>query len=112
MIPLHRAVSAAAASALISAALALPARSYDLQSRQNGTSFSAVELRGIFINALPAAYDQNFPDQRWSTDLLLDAHAEKDLVAHLLLSAPTGSNGASTLGGRSVNQPGLNLVWP
>jgi hypothetical protein len=33
MIPLHRAGSAAAASALISAALALPARSYDLQYR-------------------------------------------------------------------------------
>jgi len=44
-----------AASALIAAALALPARAYDLQYRQNGTSFSASELRTIFNNGLPAA---------------------------------------------------------
>ena len=70
-----------AASVLIGAALALPARAYDLQYRQNGTSFSASELRSIFNNALPAAYDQGFPDQRWTTYLLLDAHADKALVA-------------------------------
>jgi len=44
-----------AASILIAAALALPARAYDLQYRQNGTSFSASELRTIFNNGLPAA---------------------------------------------------------
>ena len=77
-----------AASVLIGAALALPARAYDLQYRQNGTSFSASELRGIFNGALPAAYDQRFPDQRWTTYLLLDAHADKDLVAITLGLSP------------------------
>jgi hypothetical protein len=77
-----------AASALIGAALALPARAYDLHVRQNGTSFSAGELRRIFSNALPAAYDQRFPDQRWSTYLLLDAHADKGLVAITLGLSP------------------------
>jgi len=77
-----------AASALIGAALALPARAYDLHYRQNGTSFSAGELRRIFSNALPAAYDQRFPDQRWSTYLLLDAHADKGLVAITLGLSP------------------------
>ena len=77
-----------AASVLIGAALALPARAYDLQYRQNGTSFSASELRSIFNNALPAAYDQGFPDQRWTTYLLLDAHADKGLVAITLGLSP------------------------
>ena len=77
-----------AASVLIGAALALPARAYDLQYRQNGTSFSASELRRIFNGALPAAYDQRFPDQRWTTYLLLDAHADKDLVAITLGLSP------------------------
>lgn len=75
-------------SALIGAALAPPARAYDLHFRQNGTSFSASELRRIFNNALPAAYDQQFPDQRWSTYLLLDAHADKALVAITLGLSP------------------------
>jgi hypothetical protein len=73
---------------VVGAALALPARAYDLQYRQNGTSFSASELRRIFSNALPAAYDQSFPDQRWSTYLLLDAHAEKAMVAITLGLSP------------------------
>ena len=77
-----------AASVVIGAALALPARAYDLQYRQNGTNFSASELRGIFNGALPAAYDQRFPDQRWTTYLLLDAHADKDLVAITLGLSP------------------------
>lgn len=76
------------ASALTAAALASPARAYDLHYRQNGTSFSASELRRIFNNALPAAYDQHFPDQRWSTYLLLDAHADKALVAITLGLSP------------------------
>jgi len=77
-----------AAAALIAAALALPARAYDLQYRQNGTSFSASELRRIFSNGLPAAYDQRFPDQRWTTYLLLDAHADQALVAITLGLSP------------------------
>jgi hypothetical protein len=77
-----------AASVLIAAALALPARAYDLQYRQNGTSFSANELRTIFDRALPAVYDQRFPDQRWTTYLLLDAHADKELVAITLGLSP------------------------
>lgn len=81
-------LSRIAASALFAAALALPARAYDLQYRQNGTSFSASELRRIFNNALPAAYDQGFPDQRWTTYLLLDAHADKGLVAITLGLSP------------------------
>ena len=77
-----------AASVLIGAALVLPARAYDLQYRQNGTSLSASELRRIFNNGLPPAYDQRFPDQRWTTYLLLDAHADKDLVAITLGLSP------------------------
>jgi hypothetical protein len=76
------------AACLLAAALALPARAYDLQDRQNGTSFSAGELRRIFSNALPAAYDQRFPDQHWTTYLLLDAHADKALVAITLGLSP------------------------
>ena len=76
------------ASVLVGAALTLPARAYDLQYRQNGTSFSAMELRRIFSNALPAAYDQSFPEQRWSTYLLLDAHPVKALVAITLGLSP------------------------
>ena len=77
-----------AASVLIGAALMLPARAYDLQFQQNGTSFSASELRRIFNTALPAAYDQRFPDQRWTTYLLLDAHADQALVAITLGLSP------------------------
>jgi len=84
-----------AASVLIGAALVLPARAYDLKYRQNGTSFSAGELRRIFNNGLPAAYDQRLPDQRWTTYLLLDAHADKGLVAITLgLSPRVGSSQA------------------
>ncbi len=77
-----------AAGGLIGAALALPARAYDLHFRQNGTSFSANELRRIFSNALPAAYDQRFPEQQWSLYLLLDAHPDQDLVAITLGLSP------------------------
>ena len=81
-------LSSLVTSVLIGAALALPARAYDLQYRQNGTSFSAGELRSIFNNALPAAYDQRFHDPRWTTYLLLDAHADKGLVAITLGLSP------------------------
>jgi len=84
----RRRLSRLIASVVIAAGLALPARAYDLQYRQNGTSFSASELRRIFNTALPAAYDQRFPDQRWTTYLLLDAHADQGLVAITLGLSP------------------------
>ena len=57
-----------AAAALINGGLLLPpAQAYDLQYRQNGTTFSAPQLRQIFNGSLPAEYDQRFPDQRWSS---------------------------------------------
>lgn len=76
-----------AAACLLSSALVLPASAYDLQYRQNGTSFSAAQLREIF-NGLPAQYDRLFPDQRWTTYLLLDAHGNKGLVAITLGLSP------------------------
>jgi hypothetical protein len=77
-----------AAAALISGGLLLPAQAYDLQDRQNGTTFSAPQLRQIFSGSLPAEYNQRFPDQRWTTYLLLDAHADKELVAITLGLSP------------------------
>ena len=77
-----------ATAALISGGLLLPARAYDLQYRQNGTTFSAPQLRQIFSGSLPAEYDQRFPEQRWTTYLLLDAHADKGLVAITLGLSP------------------------
>jgi hypothetical protein len=88
MIQFFRAAFAGAGLALFAAALAPPARAFDLQYRQNGTSFSANQLRSIFSNALPAAYDQRFPDQRWTTYLLLDAHADQGRVAITLGLSP------------------------
>jgi hypothetical protein len=69
------------AACLLSSALVLPACAYDLQYRQNGTNFTANQLRLIFNGGLPAEYDRQFPDQRWTTYLLLDAHENKGLVA-------------------------------
>ena len=86
--PLRSQFRRLAASALMGASVTLPSRAYDLQYRQNGTSFSASELRRIFSNALPAAFDQRFPDQRWTTYLLLDAHADQALVAITLGLSP------------------------
>ena len=77
-----------AAAALISGGLLLPAQAYDLQDRQNGTTFSAPQLRQIFSGSLPAEYNQRFPDQRWTTYLLLDAHADQALVAITLGLSP------------------------
>jgi hypothetical protein len=65
------------ATALISGGLFMPAQAYDLQYRQNGTAFSAPQLQEIFNKGLPAEHDQRFRDKRWTTYLLLDAHAEK-----------------------------------
>lgn len=81
-------ISRLAASALITAALALPARAYDLQDRQNGTRFSGAELQQIFNAGLPTAYERAFPEQRWITYLLLDAHADQGLVAITLGLSP------------------------
>jgi len=78
-----------AAAALIGGGLLLPpAQAYDLQYRQNGTTFSAPQLRQIFSGSLPAEYDKRFPEQRWTTYLLLDAHANKGLVAITLGLSP------------------------
>ena len=77
-----------AAASLISGGLMLPAQAYDLQVRQNCTTFTASQLREIFNGSLPAQYDQRFPDQRWTTYLLLDAHANKNLVAITLGLSP------------------------
>ncbi|MCP9815371.1 hypothetical protein KBY76_01650 [Synechococcus sp. GreenBA-s] len=77
-----------AAASLISGGLMLPAQAYDLQYRQNGTTFTAPQLREIFNGSLPAQYDQRFADQRWTTYLLLDAHANKNLVAITLGLSP------------------------
>jgi hypothetical protein len=76
------------AAALISGSLVLPAQAYDLQYRQNGTTFTASQLRQIFSSSLPPEYDQRFQEQRWSTYLLLDAHADKGLVAITLGLSP------------------------
>ena len=35
----------------------LPASAYDLQYRQNSTTFTAPQLREIFNGSLPAEYD-------------------------------------------------------
>jgi len=78
----------AAAACLIGGALALPAHAYDLQYRQNGTSFSAPQLRELFNASLPADYDRRFPERRWTTYLLLDAHASKGLAAITLGLSP------------------------
>lgn len=61
--------------------LTVPARAFDLHYRQNGTTFSAIQLRDLMRRALPAIYDQAFADQRWSTYLLLDAQRSKQMVA-------------------------------
>jgi hypothetical protein len=69
------------AACLLSSTLVLPACAYDLQYRQNGTNFTANQLRLIFNGGLPAEYDRQFPDQRWTTYLFLDAHENKGLAA-------------------------------
>lgn len=77
-----------AATALISGGLFMPAQAYDLQYRQNGTAFSAPQLREIFNQSLLVEYDQRFPDQHWTTYLLLDAHTDNKLVAITLGLSP------------------------
>ena len=69
-------------------ALVQPTAAYDLQYRQNNTNFSAADLQRIFNSGLPAAYDQAFPEQRWTTYLLLDSHPNKGQVAITLGLSP------------------------
>jgi hypothetical protein len=61
--------------------LVAPVQAYDLHYRLNGGNLSAEQLRQALNRGLPASYDQLFPDQRWSTYLLLDGHPGKGLVA-------------------------------
>ncbi len=73
----------------VATSLALtPAQAYDLQYRQNGVNFSPQQLRTIFSAALPQSYDRKFPDQQRTTYLLVDAHADKQLVAITLGLSP------------------------
>lgn len=72
---------------ILASTLVSPARVCNLQYRQNGTNFSAAQLRIIFNAALPTNYDVTFPDQRWTTYLLVHAHPDKGSVAITLGSA-------------------------
>lgn len=76
------------AALLATSAIVQPAAAYDLQFRQNNTNFSAADLQRIFNSGLPAAYDQAFPEQRWTTYLLLDSHPNKGQVAITLGLSP------------------------
>jgi hypothetical protein len=73
---------------LTASAIGQPVAAYDLQYRQNNTNFSAADLQRIFNSGLPAAYDQAFPEQRWTTYLLLDSHPNKGQVAITLGLSP------------------------
>ncbi len=77
-----------AAAGLIGGSLLRAAFAYDLQYRQNNTSFSASDLRRIFNNGLPQSYDLVFPEQQWTTYLLLDSHPDKGQVAITLGLSP------------------------
>jgi len=77
------------AVALLTAnAIMQPAAAYDLQYRQNNSNFSAAELQRIFNSGLPATYDKTFPEQRWTTYLLLDSHPNKGQVVITLGLSP------------------------
>jgi len=77
-----------AAAGLIGSSLLRAASAYDLQYRQNNISFSASDLRRIFNNGLPQSYDLVFPEQQWTTYLLLDSHPDKGQVAITLGLSP------------------------
>lgn len=70
-----------AACALSAISLVPPVQAYDLHYRLNGATLSAEQLRQALNRGLPRSYDQVFPDQQWSTYLLLDGHPGKGLVA-------------------------------
>lgn len=103
------------AVALAAAWLPLSASAYDLQYRQNNTSFSASDLQRIFNNGLPQAYDQVFREQQWTTYLLLDSHPDKGQVAITLgLSPRVGTSRALLpIATYSVIEPipGSNQQW-
>ncbi|MFM8260199.1 MAG: hypothetical protein ACKN83_10345 [Vulcanococcus sp.] len=88
MARLTRSLLLGLAMATAAAAAPPPAPAYDLQYRQNGISFSAPELQRLFNAALPATYDRVFPEQRWTTYLLLDVQAGKGLTAITLGLSP------------------------
>lgn len=74
--------------AIASLAMTGSAAAYDLQYRQNNTNFSAETLQAIFNQGLPSTYDRAFPEQQWTTYLLLDAHPDQGLVAITLGLSP------------------------
>jgi hypothetical protein len=86
-----------------------PAQAYDLHYRQNNSSFSAEQLRQVFDQGLPAAYDQTFADRQWSTWLLLDVHPDKGLAAITLGLCPrlSATSAALPLATMSFLEP-----WP
>lgn len=77
MPPLRHAAIAVVASLMA----AMPSPAYDLQFRQNNSPLSGSQLQQAFNRGLPRAYDQHFPEQLWTTYLLIDAHPDKGLVA-------------------------------
>ena len=88
MLPFRALLSSLAAASLAVAGLPLSASAYDLQYRQNNTNFSAADLQRIFNNGLPPTYDRVFPEQQWTTYLLLDSHPDKGQVAITLGLSP------------------------
>jgi hypothetical protein len=76
---IHR--SAAAVAAVSCLVAAMPVQAYDLQFRQNNSPLTSSQLQEAFNRGLPRVYDQQFPDQQWTTYLLLDAHPDKGMVA-------------------------------
>jgi hypothetical protein len=47
----------------------------------NDCPLTGSQLQEAFNRGLPRLYDQQFPDQQWTTYLLLDAHSDKRMVA-------------------------------
>ena len=74
--------------------LVQPAAAYDLQYRQNNTNFSAADLQRVYNSGLPAAYDQAFPERRWTTYLLLDSPNNGPVAITLGLSPRGGPSQA------------------
>jgi len=56
------------------AALIPAAQAYDLQCRLTGTKLTPSQLHHALSRGLPSRYDQLFPDQQWTTYLLIDVH--------------------------------------
>lgn len=77
---------AACAAAAITASA--PAWGYDLQYRQNNSALSAGQLQQALNRGLPSDYDRLFPQQQWTTYLLIDGHPGKGMVAITLGLSP------------------------